>query len=241
MKRKLPNVFRKEEIISFFDSVGETSVAMGCLTAFCCGLRIGEVISLKWINIDLDERSIKIVNGKTGDGYVDIPKDILPILKKWKYLTSNQEYFIPFENDLYESRKNHLTKGFHRALKKAGLLIPYTKNSKGVVRNKLTFHSWRHTFATFIWEKSGDIYLVQKSLRHSAVRTTEIYTHVSDPKKKEKIDSVFSIANDNQSISLSSGPLAILQKRLASGEVSLDDYKKILSELQPKQDLGYIG
>ena len=186
-KKKLPNVFSKDQIIKFFNSVEETTVAMGCLLSFCTGLRIGEIVSLKWSNIDFEERRIKIVDGKTGDGYTDIPIKLIPIMKKWKYLTNNNEYFIPYKNKLHFSRLSRLSNGFQRASKNAGLLSIDRILRDGKPRYRLTFHAWRHTFATFLWEKTGDIYLVQKALRHSSVKTSEIYTHVSDPHKRDKM------------------------------------------------------
>ena len=44
----------------------------------------------------------------------------------------------------------------------------------------LSVHSLRHTFATRLYQKTGDLYLVQRALGHRQITTTEIYARVSD-------------------------------------------------------------
>ncbi len=43
-----------------------------------------------------------------------------------------------------------------------------------------TLHTWRHTFASYVVMRSGNIRVVQKLLGHSSIKTTEIYSHLSD-------------------------------------------------------------
>jgi site-specific recombinase XerD len=47
-------------------------------------------------------------------------------------------------------------------------------------RGKVSIHSLRHTFATNLYHKTGDLYLVQRALGHRQIGTTEIYARVSD-------------------------------------------------------------
>jgi integrase/recombinase XerC len=49
----------------------------------------------------------------------------------------------------------------------------------GITRS-VSIHSLRHTFATRLYHKTGDLYLVQRALGHKRVTTTEIYAQVSD-------------------------------------------------------------
>ena len=41
-------------------------------------------------------------------------------------------------------------------------------------------HTWRHTFASYLMMRSGNIRAIQKLLGHKSIRTTEIYAHLSD-------------------------------------------------------------
>ena len=44
----------------------------------------------------------------------------------------------------------------------------------------MSVHSLRHTFATRLYRKTGDLYLVQRALGHREITTTEVYARVSD-------------------------------------------------------------
>jgi site-specific recombinase XerD len=55
-----------------------------------------------------------------------------------------------------------------RASKLAGITRPFS------------IHSLRHTFATRLYRKTGDLYLVQRALGHRQITTTEVYAKVSD-------------------------------------------------------------
>jgi integrase/recombinase XerC len=57
---------------------------------------------------------------------------------------------------------------FARWLTQAGITRPFS------------IHSLRHTFATLLYRKTGDLYLVQRALGHRQITTTEVYAKVSD-------------------------------------------------------------
>ncbi len=57
--------------------------------------------------------------------------------------------------------------GFRRRLKKLGI-------------SDASLHTWRHTFASYLTMRTGNIRAVQKLLGHKSIRTTEIYSHRSD-------------------------------------------------------------
>ncbi len=81
--------------------------------------------------------------------------------------------------------KKHLTKralqyACERSFRKAG------------IRNDLSIHSLRHTYAAILYKKSGyNLRLVQKQLRHSSIKTTEVYAHVVDPDLDRAVEKLF--------------------------------------------------
>jgi integrase/recombinase XerC len=61
---------------------------------------------------------------------------------------------------------------------------------KAGITRPLSTHSLRHTFATRLYRKAGDLFLVQRALGHRQITTTEIYAQVSDDSLKCAIASV---------------------------------------------------
>ena len=55
-------------------------------------------------------------------------------------------------------------------------------------RSSGTIHSLRHTFATRLYRKTGDLYLVQKALGHRQITTTEIYARVDDQAVRRAVE-----------------------------------------------------
>ena len=53
------------------------------------------------------------------------------------------------------------------------------------IKKHLTFHVFRHTYATLQLQAGTDIYTVSKRLGHREIRTTEIYTKIIDRKMRE--------------------------------------------------------
>ncbi|MDB5136597.1 MAG: site-specific integrase [Mucilaginibacter sp.] len=62
--------------------------------------------------------------------------------------------------------------------------------AKAGIRKNITFHSFRHTYATLQLAAGTDIFTVSKMLGHRNVKTTQIYTKVIDSKKKEAADRI---------------------------------------------------
>ena len=58
------------------------------------------------------------------------------------------------------------------------------------IERQVSIHSLRHTFATRLYEKTGDLHLVQKALGHRQITTTEVYARVSDGALRRAIGTV---------------------------------------------------
>ncbi len=229
--RKLPNVLNKKQLIKLFENITETDVFIASLIALCCGLRISEVCSLNKKDIDFEGERIKIIQGKgSKDRYVMLPEKLKPILEKW-FRINESEYVIPGVYRKYMA-KDMLSLKFRNYLRKTNLLIKTEKTVTGQQRHAYSFHTLRHTYATFLLEKGVDLYYVQKALGHSDIHTTQIYTHISNKDLLRKINTAFGKSIRKRSYEKVSDPYQILQLKFAHGELSKEEYHEKLEVIQ---------
>ncbi|MFA6526480.1 MAG: site-specific tyrosine recombinase/integron integrase [Candidatus Buchananbacteria bacterium] len=167
--KRLPVVLSREEIGNIIGSVKNKKHQLLIALSYGAGLRVSEAISLKVQDVLLDELVICVRQGKGGkDRLTVIPEKLKPELY---FLISDR----PADEYAFESaRGGRLTertaqKVFEQALQAAG------------IKKSATFHSLRHSFATHLLENGTDVRYVQELLGHQNIRTTQIYTHVTNP------------------------------------------------------------
>lgn len=156
-----------EEIYKLVNTPCEIEVLKkACLFSCFTGLRRSDIINLEWSNIK---------EYSDGGSYLEF------ISQKTKALT-----VVPINDDTIELIGN---RNIGKIFK--GLTITMTYNplkdwlEKAKISKHITFHSFRHTFASLQIELGTDIYTVQRLLEHKSVSTTEIYARHADPKKRE--------------------------------------------------------
>ncbi len=166
---KLPVVLSKQEIFRLFDCIDNHKHKTMLSLAYSAGLRIGEVITLKVKDISIDELLITIRNAKGNKDRVTLfSEKLVDDLKIYLKNKPIQEYvFISAHGGHLTSES--LQKVFKKAMKKAE------------IKKNATFHSLRHSFATHLLENGTDIRYVQELLGHKDIRTTQIYTKVTNP------------------------------------------------------------
>lgn len=167
--KKLPIVLNRKEIEAILGVITNKKYYLAVALSYASGLRISEVQNLRVRDIDLGELTIHIKEAKGKKDRVTLfPEKLLQDLQN--FLAGKKEDAFIFDSN----RGGKLTSRsfqavFQRALKKAG------------IKKKATFHSLRHSFATHLLENGIDVRYVQELLGHSNIRTTQIYTHVTNP------------------------------------------------------------
>ena len=150
-------------------------------TELTTGLRRGELLGLKWSDIDLEKGDLRVqrqigrIDGKiiemplkTKNAYRTLPlsADAISVLKMQKRKVGGSEWVFPSPtgDPLSPDSVLHM---LQRALKRAGLL-------------RIRFHDLRHTFATMALQNGVDVKTVSSMLGHySAGFTLDTYAHVT--------------------------------------------------------------
>ncbi len=185
----LPKFLKDEEVNKIFEVCKydtpinqRNSVIIELL--YATGIRVSELVNIKISDIDINERTIKVL----GKG--------------------SKERMVIFNNHTKKAIEIYLNDGYHEFNKlSSGYLIlnkDGNKLSERYIRNiinklvtkagldiKISPHTFRHTFATDMLEDGSDLMTVKELLGHESLNTTSIYTHVTN----EQIRKVYEMAH----------------------------------------------
>lgn len=171
--KKLPIVLSRDEVKLIIDNTKNRKHKLFFATAYGSGLRVSEVINLKVRDIDVKERTIHIKQSKGN-------KDRITILSEKIVGTLDIMISSKLDNDyVFESERGGKlhTRTPQKVFKKSLLTSGIKKDA--------SFHSLRHSFATHLLEDGVDVRYVQELLGHQNIRTTELYTKVTNPSLKK--------------------------------------------------------
>ena len=245
-RRKYPNVFFKKEIIKVFDNIDNPKTMVASFLTFFCALRMSDVCKLKWKDIDLEEKRLKIIDGKNHkDGFIPISSVCIPILERWRAMNEKQEYFLPptpTKEGVLHYCQHALLADFKKALARAGMNIETERNAKGYQQHQYKFHTLRHSRCTHLLSNGVPIEKVQKFMRHDEIDTTMTYTWILDKELNKMVENADSKIENALPEEFSKSPLhlfmqkeeepfIIAQKRLAKGEINIREYKKLIETL----------
>ena len=146
------------------------------------GLRVSEIVKIKVEHIDSRRMQvlIKAAKGKK-DRYLPLPASVLQDLRKYYRQYKPLDYFFEGQFGGHYSIRS-VQAVFKAAMKKAK------------IKKQIGIHGLRHSYATHLLEAGTDISFIQKLLGHNNIKTTQIYTHVSQ-KSISKVKSLLDALN----------------------------------------------
>ncbi len=149
------------------------------LLSLDCGLRFGEVANLTFSDIDLKRESLTLRDTKSGTNRtVFMTQRVKEMIESLEFGNNGDLVFKTSKG----GKLDRISHSFFRTVEELGL-------NDGVIdpRQKVVFHSLRHTYASWLVESGVDLYTVQKLLGHSSLVMTERYSHLSPNKLKSAI------------------------------------------------------
>lgn len=164
--KTLPDILTIEEMKKLIDSTSNIKHRLIIKLLYGCGLRVSEIVSLKKENVNFEEDliHIRLAKGKK-DRFVKIPGSVKEELNRFSQI--NEDKYL-FESN----RGGNLATATIQAI---------LKNSakKAGIKKRVYPHLIRHSFATHLLEQGTDLRIIQKLLGHSDIKTTQIYTQIS--------------------------------------------------------------
>jgi site-specific recombinase XerD len=169
---KLPVVLSRDEIEKIINSINNDKHRLLISLAYASGFRVSETTNLKIKDLNLAELTIHIKGAKGNKDRITVfPNKLSKEIEKLiAGRNLNDHVFASERGGKLTTRTAQ--KIFKNALKKSG------------IQKEATFHSLRHSFATHLLENGVDVRYVQELLGHANIRTTQIYTKITNPMLK---------------------------------------------------------
>ena len=195
IEKKLPNFLNQFEIndlIEYYNLDEPLSIRNRLMLEilYATGLRVSELVSIEMKNVNFSEKSIKVFGKGSKERIVffgEYASDALNI-----YLNKSRPILLAKKQSDYLFLNN---KGDKITTRSVEMIIKKAIDNLAI-KNKVTPHTIRHTFATHLLNNGADIKSVQELLGHESLSTTQIYTHVTS----ERLRSVYLKAHPHSKI-----------------------------------------
>ena len=189
LPKKIPKFLSESEVNNLIEKSYEDKSFKGLRTTllieilYATGIRVSELVSISLGDIS-DNFSSIVIRGKGGK------QRIVPLFGKVKTVLKR---YVNFLNQLKQPTKSlflfpsnskfgHLTRNrFFQILKNLGKQIHLDLN-------RISPHVLRHSFASHLLSRGVDLRIIQESLGHKDISTTQIYTHVQSSKLRKILE-----------------------------------------------------
>ncbi len=190
LEKKIPRILSEKQVNYLIDESyldkSDHGIRLSLMLEllYSTGLRVSELVELKLSSIGDNFQSL-LIRGKGGkQRYMPITEKTKIILERYlgirkKKLQNKKDLGFLFPST---GSKNHLTRNrFFQILKKFARTI-------GLNPKNISPHTLRHSFASHLLNRGADLRIIQSSLGHADISTTQIYTHVNTDKFKSLLE-----------------------------------------------------
>lgn len=172
-EHKLPNYLTFDEVKKLIEVTHNLKHKSIIMLLYSGGLRLSEVINLKITDIDSNSMTITIRQAKgKKDRQVMLSEHFLICLRQYYIQYKPSYYLFEGQNSIQYSGRS-----IQQIVKESGI-------KSGIIK-KISPHILRHSFAIHLLEAGTDIRYIQELLGHNHLKTTQIYTHISDVAKNK--------------------------------------------------------
>ena len=186
IKPYLPEVLSQDEVVRIIESVdlsqpeGHRNRAI-LETLYSCGLRVSELVNLKYSDIFFDQEFLRIIGKGNKQRLVPLGRPAADAIRIYLQTRSLLPVKKGSEDNVFLNRRGG------RITREMVFLIVKKSAAEAGVDKIISPHTFRHSFATHLVENGADLRAVQEMLGHESILTTEIYTHVNSEKWRDSI------------------------------------------------------
>lgn len=174
-------------------------LAIGIFT----GVRLGDVVSMEWKNVDLDNGIIEIIPGKTKRTGKKVRLPILPqldnLLRELRSSSNSKKYLFPEEHELYQNSPPSLSRRIQKHFEHCGIKTtePAEAGQRRRVIVRVGFHSLRHSFVSMLVKNKVPQTAIAALVGHGSPVMTENYTHLDDEQRTEALSGISKLIDFN--------------------------------------------
>ena len=202
--RKEVNYFQPEQVEAIRDAAETEPIKWKTLVHLflVTGARRGEILGLKWANVDFDGNRIYICNNvlytpdrgiyedtpKTAKSirYISLPKETMSLLREYRFSQLEQRFAM---GDRWHNRDFVFTQENGEPMHPDSVTDWLTKFSKRHDLPHINAHAFRHTMASILYFNGVDSISISKRLGHAQPSTTtNIYAHIIEEADKKNAD-----------------------------------------------------
>jgi integrase len=180
--RREMNTWSGAQARAFLEGLEPGPLHTACHLALLTGLRRGEVLGLRWSDVELERGQLSVQRAKVAAGYdvnegetksgrartIALGPTTITVLKAHKLAQLPGSTYVITREDSTEMHPQTLSYYFEEAVRASGLPV-------------IRFHDLRHTHATLLLEAGEPAKVVQERLGHSSVSVTlDVYSHVTE-------------------------------------------------------------
>ena len=170
LRKRFPKIVTKGLFLKIINNEDNLEHKCWLLLSFCCGLRISEVATIKIEDIYSKDHKLKVLGKGNKERFTILPDVVIKALralyKEKKYTHKTGYLFKGYKNKDHINKKTIIN--YFTSLKK-----------KYDLNDNITFHSLRHSFATYYLMNGGSLLALQSMLGHEHLSSTIIYIHIS--------------------------------------------------------------
>lgn len=184
--KKLPvvlDVHEIDEIIAKIDlskTDGHRNRAM-ITTLYSSGLRVTELVNLKINNINFEDQILRVIGKGNKERLVPFGKEATKWLQLYLEERKHLDIAPAFANFVF---LNRLKRPLTRVM--VFMIIKSLAKAAGITKT-VSPHTFRHSFATHLYEAGADLMAIRDMLGHVSITTTEIYTFISTSYLREQV------------------------------------------------------
>lgn len=166
--KKLPTIMPKDIFLKIINDEPILKHKCWLILAFCCGLRVNEVANVKVEDFNIKDHKLKVLGKGNKERFTILPNIVFKLLNTYCIKNNITTGYI-FKGLNGKPRMNEKT------------IINYFSVIKDTYNldNNISFHSLRHSFATYYLQSGGSLLTLQSMLGHKSISTTSIYLHLS--------------------------------------------------------------